>query len=164
MICHPEFVAMIAAIYKPRLYLELGLSDGDTFEMVRPHCHEVIGVDKKPQREIDDCQVMTTDDFFLTFDREINMAFIDADHKFPSVEKDLLNVLRQLAPGGIVIMHDTDPDKDELINPRYCGDAYKIVDMVEGWNDVNIVTLPVSTPGLSMLTKKGNTRKQRRDQ
>jgi predicted O-methyltransferase YrrM len=90
------------------------------------------------------------------------MAFIDADHCFDSVKQDFENVLQRLNPGGVIILHDTDPDNDSLFNPGYCGDCYKIVEYLEKRDDINIVTLPLEPPGLSIVTKKNNTRTQLR--
>jgi hypothetical protein len=68
----------------------------------------------------------TTDKFFETFTGTIDMAFIDADHYLESVQKVFDNVLKRLNQSGIML-HDTDPEEDRLINPGYCGDSYKIV-------------------------------------
>ena len=49
-------------------------------------------------------------------------------------------------------------------NPEACGDVYKIVDEIEEgkFPDINVVTLPIGDPGLSLITKKKCTRTQRR--
>lgn len=90
------------------------------------------------------------------------MAFIDADHCVKSALKDFENVFKLLNDNGIILMHDTDPEFDYLIDPGYCGDSYKIVDLFKNDNRLNIITLPVSEAGLSLITKKNNTRKQLR--
>ena len=96
--------------------------------------------------------------FFEEFIGTIDMAFIDADHCYESAQRDFDNVLRRLNPGGIIMLHDTDPEEDRLIHPGYCGDSYKIVPVLEKHNDINIITIPIQEAGLSIVTKKNSTR------
>jgi predicted O-methyltransferase YrrM len=90
------------------------------------------------------------------------MAFIDADHCYESALNDFLNIFKRLNPGGIIILHDTDPESNNLINPYYCGDSYKIVNYFENREDINVYTLPLTEAGLSIVTKKNDTRTFRR--
>jgi len=170
---HSSFIGHIASIYKPNVYVELGLYQGETLWNVIPHGVKCIGVDMSPNVFLEDLKrfsnveihYKTTDDFFVDFkgkNEGIDMAFIDADHNSVSALKDFENVMELLNPGGIVLMHDTDPISDFYINPGYCGDSYKLVDLFEQRNDINIITLPINEAGLSIITKKGNTRTQRR--
>ena len=167
---HSEFIETLAAIYKPDYYLELGLYQGDTIRRVAKHTKTLaVGVDTNlvslsdPKIKIHQC---TTDSFFQTsvYDNTTyDMIFIDADHRFESVQKDLQNSLYHLAEGGIIILHDTDPESDYLFNPGYCGDSYKIVDFIEQeLPELNIVTLPIAEAGLSIVTRKNSTRTQKR--
>lgn len=65
------------------------------------------------------------------------MAFIDADHCFESALKDFENILKRLNPGGVILLHDTDPEEDRLINPGYCEDSYKVVSILENRHDIH---------------------------
>lgn len=168
---HSDFIAILASTYKPNLYVELGLYEGETLSKVLPHAKKIHGIDLKQKPELErlksnnlhvNIHYTTTNSFFETFTEGIDMAFIDADHCFDSVKQDFENVLQRLNPGGIIILHDTDPDNDSLFNPGYCGDCYKIVEYLEKRDDINIVTLPLEPPGLSIVTKKNNTRTQLR--
>jgi predicted O-methyltransferase YrrM len=159
-------------IYKPKTYVELGLYQGETIRKVRPHANFLYGVDMKPNHHLDALKTYpniniiysTTDEFFKNNPNLfIDMAFIDADHCVESCQKDLENVLQRLNSGGVVILHDTDPINDALIDPGFCGDSYKIVNILENREDLNILTLPLSEPGLSVVTRKQDSRKQRRD-
>ena len=64
---HSIFIEMLAERMKPSVYLELGLSKGETFHRVGPHCGKALGVDrdfigiKEPGYIYYD---MTTDEFF----------------------------------------------------------------------------------------------------
>jgi predicted O-methyltransferase YrrM len=168
---HSTFIGYIADIYKPSVYVELGLYEGETLLKVLPHAKEIYGVDIKSNSFLENIAKNNknvniiydfTDNFFLNFNKGIDMAFIDADHNYKSAIKDFENILKLLNPGGIILIHDTDPKDDYLINPGYCGDSYKIVDILEKNNDINIFTFPITEAGLSIIQKKNNTRTQLR--
>jgi len=160
---HSDFLALLALIYRPDIYLELGVAEGETFVKVRPYCGRAIGVDPSPPSMEGDFRPQTTDKFFKSFNIKVDMIFIDADHSFSSAKKDLKNSYKLLNDGGIIIMHDTDPVDDKLFDPGYCGDSYKLVDLIEdNFLDLNITTLPMTEAGLSLLTKKADTRTHRR--
>jgi predicted O-methyltransferase YrrM len=91
------------------------------------------------------------------------MAFIDADHCYESALTDFENVYKRIAPGGIIILHDTDPESNHLFDFRYCGDSYKIVQYLENYPDINCITLPLTEAGLTIVTKKNDTRTIRRN-
>lgn len=167
---HSTFIGYLASIYKPKIYVELGLYEGETLTKVRPHAETAYGIDMKSNQHLESLKkynnvniiYSSTDVFFESFDKKIDMAFIDADHCIESCMKDLENVLSRLNPGGVILLHDTDPESDKLIDPGYCGDSYKIVDILENNLDLNITTIPISEAGLSIVTRKGNTRKHLR--
>ncbi len=168
---HSDVIALLASIYRPSTYLELGIYDGHTFYKVLPHVNEAHGVDLviKPRMEnlANRTNVklhnMTTDAFFESNNFNIDMAFIDADHSSISALKDFENCLARLNPGGIIFMHDTDPIEDKYSEPRFCGDSYKIVPILEKRNDINVITLPLTEAGLTIITKKNDTRTKRRN-
>jgi hypothetical protein len=47
------------------------------------------------------------------------MAFIDGDHRVPGAFKDWSAVDRVLRPGGIILLHDTVPNKCGWLGPRF---------------------------------------------
>lgn len=166
---HSDLVGILASVYKPKLYIELGLHVGDTFKKVQPHVVNGIGVELVPNKFLSNLnysnlQIVytSTDKFFETYDSAINqkidMAFIDADHSFESALKDFNNVFNRLSDNGVIMMHDTDPESDELFISSRCGDSYKIVNILEQRDDINIYTIPLFEAGLSIITKKSNTR------
>ncbi len=77
---------------------------------------------------------------------------------------DFYNVAARLALGGVILLHDTDPVRDELINSNgsFCATAHKIVSYLEDHGNYNILTLPVAEFGLSIVTRKDDTRTMRR--
>ena len=44
---HTQVIAMLARIYKPEVYLELGVYECETFKLVEEVCDYCIGVDIK---------------------------------------------------------------------------------------------------------------------
>lgn len=170
---HSDFLSALAYIYRPKVYVELGLYVGETVNKVAPWCDEVYGVDTNIGRVLVDplnsskiiLTQTTTDDFFKSWDKSkrIDMAFIDADHKAESALRDLYNVLENLSEGGVVCMHDTCPISDYYKDPGLCGDSYKIIPILEKDPRLNIMTLPLTEAGISVITRKGETRTQIRD-
>lgn len=167
---HSSFIAALAAIYKPKVYVELGLYQGETLRKVQPYIEKGYGIDMKPNAELEQLkqcpnlhiQYTTTDAFFANYAGTIDMAFIDADHCYESAKRDFVNVLSRLNPGGLILLHDTDPISDDYIHPGYCGDSYKMVPWLEQRDDLNVTTLPIEEAGLSIVTLKGKTRTQLR--
>ncbi len=159
---HPQVIRTLVEIYKPEVYLELGLYQGETFYMVSPLVKRAIGVDCRETGLLGEIFQGTTDEFFAAFTDKIDMAFIDADHKYESAKKDFDNCWSRLNNGGIILIHDSDPIKDSLLDFGYCGDSYRLVEDLEERGDLNIITLPVHEEGLSLITKKQDTRTYRR--
>lgn len=160
---HSDFIESLAFIYKPKVYVELGLYEGETINKVSKWCSECHGVDMSISKvgqvsgntKLYEC---ATNDFFKSWDKKIDMAFIDADHNYLSALCDFENVFKNLNKGGIIILHDTDPINEYYKSPNLCGDSYKIVPILEKDPRVNIVTIPMCEPGLSIVTKKGDSR------
>ena len=171
MLHHSEFIGLLASIYKPDIYVELGLYEGETLKQVQPHIKTGYGIDMTPRQALEDLKIhsnlnilyTTTNEFFDFFNDGINMAFIDADHCYESALKDFENVYARLNDGGVIIMHDTDPESNHLIHPGYCGDSYKIVKTLEERSDINCTTIPLTEAGLTIITKKNDTRTIRRE-
>jgi len=165
---HSDFIAIIASIIKPQTYVELGLYQGETLSKIIPYTNQCYGVDMKSNDHLINLQnnyknklsiiYDTTDNFFLNFNSKIDMAFIDADHCVTSAIKDFDNVLKLLSDDGIIFMHDTDPIDNSYIHPGYCGDSCKLVPLFEKRDDINIITLPLTEAGLSIIMKKNSSR------
>lgn len=49
---------------------------------------------------------MKSDEFFKTFNKTIDFAFIDGDHSWPQVARDLENCMQRLSGKGIIMVHD----------------------------------------------------------
>jgi hypothetical protein len=102
-----------------RDYLEIGVRDRrQNFDKVNaPGIKH--GLDPDPQRPIS--HKMTSDAFFAKTDQRYDLVFIDGLHIADQVERDILNSLRQLNPGGAVILHDVNPMTADAQTDDYDG-------------------------------------------
>lgn len=158
---HKYVIEHIARYTNCKTYLELGIYDGDTFSTVLPVVQRGICVDVKDLRKkkVGEFYQMTTDEFFKQFNDNVDIVFIDADHCFDSVVKDFENSLKILNKYGIIFLHDTDPMEKKYLEPGYCNDCYKIVDYInEKHPELNIITLPLTQAGLSIVMRKNDRR------
>lgn len=93
-----------------RTYLEIGVYDGINFMNV--DCSEKIGIDpsfaKLHTSAIPYCVRMTSDEFFnsIPTDQLFDIIFIDGDHTYEQVVKDIANSKKHLSANGVIIMHD----------------------------------------------------------
>ena len=62
----------------------------------------------------------TSDEAFLEIDEKVDFVWIDGDHMVEAVEKDILNGLKAVKPGGILGGHDY-PTVIEAINKTLGG-------------------------------------------
>jgi hypothetical protein len=160
MSTHPFFIKALAEHIKPKFYLELGLYEGETFNLISEIVPNCVGVDVnlKTFQKKGIVYQQTTDSFFENNKIMFDMIFIDADHSFEQVKKDFENSIKILNPLGIIILHDTDPCSEKLLQPGYCGDSYKMISYLHSANIYNILPLPISDPGLSIVNRKTDTR------
>lgn len=154
---HSDFISLLADVYQPKSYLELGTYKGETFFKIQQKCPHCIGVDSAADAV---GHRMTTQEFFYKNLETFDMIFIDADHNYKAVLSDLWNSMRILNRAGLIILHDTDPATDNLLDPGYCGDAFKILSTLDmpQFHDWTQITLPLSDPGLTLVQRRHDTR------
>lgn len=116
-----------------KTYLEIGLYDGEN--LLKVECSEKIGVDPsfevlhKDARKY--CVKMTSDDFFADIpdDQLFDIIFIDGDHRYEQVVKDIANSKKHLSANGVIVMHDVILYKEEQTIDRcdtmYMGTTYQ---------------------------------------
>ena len=175
---HEAFIQYLGSQLKPNIYIELGVDEGNTFNLIAPFVSRAIAVDVKMPECLEDFETyeMKTDEFFKDgwFLDQADLIFIDADHTSQGARKDLMNSLKILSDDGMIIMHDTDPvsdlmckDNEKLDWKNLSGDVYKIIDEIEEnangeFDGINVLTLPIGDAGLSLITKKKCSRTQQR--
>lgn len=95
-------------------YLEIGVFDGKNIENVI--CENKMGVDPSPicsKETLEKYIIKTTsDNFFKLLDEDssnenkFDIIFIDGDHHYQQVIKDIYNSLKHLSENGIILLHD----------------------------------------------------------
>jgi predicted O-methyltransferase YrrM len=159
---HSDLIIQLVKSVNCQTYLELGIYDGSTLTSVSKVVPRVIGVDIKDIRlnkNVGEFYLSTTQDFLNKFNEKVDVIFIDADHSFEAVKLDFKNSLKNLNEFGIIILHDTDPVSEEYLSNLRCGDSYKMIDWLkENYSDMDVLTLPVSEAGLTIIRRSSERR------
>lgn len=148
-------------LLQPKVYVELGIRRGYTFNQISPLVEKAIGIDitirdtviRAPNVELLE---MTTDEASRIWEIPIDFLFIDACHEADQVRRDLIQFSRFVKEGtGIIAMHDTHPICEELLSPDKCHNAWEAAweirkDMSKQFE---IFTIPGPFAGLSLLRK-----------
>lgn len=125
-------------------YLEIGYYKGWSFDQVK--CADKIAVDPFPcktpiQEKWGDNTsnnteggliIKTTSDaFFENTHSKWDIIFIDGLHEWRQVHRDIINSLRVLKEGGVIILHDCNPPTLKHtttgVDGAWTGDTYKAV-------------------------------------
>lgn len=158
---HSDLIAEIVKQLNCQTYLELGVYDGHTLSKVSKYVNRVISVDINDIRieKLGEFYLKNTDDFFSIFNEMVDVIFIDADHNFESVKKDFINSLKILNEFGMIILHDTDPMEERLLESRYCSDSYKMDEWIrKNYANLDVITLPISEAGLTLVKRNNDKR------
>jgi hypothetical protein len=157
---HISMIDHLASWIKPESYLEIGVRDGRSLNVVSKYSKECHAVDLQFLHKNFNNNVilyeMSSDDFFnqkeelLMFD----FVFIDGDHSKEQVYKDFLNVSNFVIEEGFVLLHDTSPCYKEFLEPDWCNNAWEAALEIKNKhnNEWEILTLPFH-PGLTILKK-----------
>jgi hypothetical protein len=166
-----NYFRMLARIHRhlrPRTYLEIGVSRGDSLTCVLPET-SVLGIDPQPNlakpppanvriyRE-------TSDDFFAKYSpaaelggQPVELAFIDGMHHFEYALRDFLNVERAAAPSSVILIHDCYP-LDERTAQReqatgfWSGDIWRLMLLLRTRRpDLTVRTIAAPPTGLGIV-------------
>lgn len=154
-------------------YLEIGIDDPDNcFNHIE--CEKKIGIDpyndtlgthqwnKKNLEEIKESiegewYEMTSDEFFKKKRNKFDLIFIDGLHQEDQVDRDIENSLKRLHEGGLIVMHDTNPQKEEVqtYTPKpgssWMGNCYRSFWKLRMYReDLDLATLDIDT-GFSLV-------------
>jgi hypothetical protein len=125
---------------KATSYLEIGINNpAKNFDLIK--CKFKIGVDPNPLSRAS--FTGTSDEFFRVNDNYFDVIFIDGLHHSMQVNTDFFNSTMCLSEGGIIIIHDTDPQEERFSayprkeRGRWNGDVYKFITRLpvyDGWS------------------------------
>ena len=99
-----DIVQSIIEKKKYKKYLEIGCFDDELFNHV--NCELKVGVDPVSGGTVR----KTSDQFFSNNNQYFDCVFIDGLHEYKQVQKDIINSLRFLNDGGIILLHDCLPN------------------------------------------------------
>jgi len=162
---HEEFIELLAAIVRPKTYVELGIYECALFNKIIPCAEKLIGLDMKPEagkfmRHVPgktEFVCSTTDDFADRLQKnpiQIDMLFIDADHSKEAVLKDFHNFFPFVAPHGLILLHDSHPKNLQYTDSGYCNDAFRAIEELgKDTSTYEIMTIP-KHPGLTLCRKR----------
>jgi hypothetical protein len=177
----------LAEKYKLQRYLEIGVKDPkQNFDKII--CKYKVAVDPSEEAktlfQADDRSSnealfnVTSDSFFeswmrrpgdficTTEENKRDLIFIDGLHTAEQVKKDFENALKILSPGGFIVLHDCNPEKEEhTIVPRpsarghWNGDVYKFAVVYAGYKmtvdiDNGCMVIPATNPIWSSDNRK----------
>lgn len=164
-----DWLKRLQATLAPAVYVEIGIETGESLQLARPPT-QAIGIDPAPQ--VDGLawptetriHAKTSDDFFddpdcvASLPGPVDFAFIDGDHRFESVLRDIAHLEPLMAPDGVIALHDTFPLDELTADPVrrtgfYSGDGWKAVLCLRAVRpDIQILTIPTAPTGLTLLT------------
>jgi Methyltransferase domain len=166
-----DYFRVLARIHehlKPATYLEIGIDQGRSFEIVRPETL-ALGVDPNPrlQKPLGPRQrvfALTSDDFFEQRDviselggRTLDLAFIDGLHHIEFALRDFINVEKFCSPESIILIHDVYPiDGMSAARERaswcWSGDIWRLILILKKYRPDLTVNVIASRPtGLGIV-------------
>jgi hypothetical protein len=154
---------------EPASYMEIGVHKGRSLQEADPRTR-CIGIDPAPSIEDDvpanwTIYELTSDEFFARHDPSellgapVEFAFIDGLHLFEQVLRDFVNVERNSAPQGAVVLHDCIP-LDAVTSSRtrttdfYAGDVWKAtLALRRRRTDLAMVIVRTAPTGLCLIRR-----------
>ncbi|MHB0980981.1 MAG: class I SAM-dependent methyltransferase [Thermoleophilia bacterium] len=170
MLDYLDVLAEMHATRRPRTYLEIGVSHGDSLRLAYEGTL-CIGVDPEPNVPQDltsRCHIesMTSDDFFasprlpeLLGDKTLDVAFIDGLHLFEFALRDFMNIEAHSREDSLIILHDCLPrdaetSSRERTTVHWTGDVWKLtLCLLEHRPDLEISLIDVPPSGLLFIRK-----------
>ena len=122
-----DIINMLIDKFNYQSYLEIGIAEPE-FNFMRVHCKYKECVDPYEPNIGNDCGYdpsikqyieqniltykMTSDDFFAQCppEKKYDIVFIDGLHLEEQVGRDIINSLKHLNPGGVIVVHDCLPE------------------------------------------------------
>ena len=166
-----DYFRVLARIHRhlrPRTYLEIGVSRGDSLECVLRET-QVLGVDPQPnltRKPPENVRIFreTSDEFFAKYSpgaelggRPVELAFIDGMHRFEYALRDFINVERACSRASVILMHDCYPldertARREQVTGFWSGDIWRLMLLLrERRPDLVVRTIATPPTGLGIV-------------
>lgn len=150
MVTKEQIINRIISDNGLKSYLEIGYQQGKSFEKIK--CERKAAVDPAVNCDFR----MTSDEFFERNTEKWDLVFIDGDHTFKQVEKDLINAW-QVAKW--VVLHDCNPrnyitQAVPRVSREWYGDVWRVV---VGFNETyeNKITVYNTDCGVGVVKVEG---------
>lgn len=129
-----ELINIFIKAFGYKSYLEIGCQNNVNFNKIQIDLEEKVSVDPDPKANA--TFPYTSDEFFaasnIILENKVgfDLILIDGLHHAEQVEKDIINSLQVLNPGGLIILHDCNPKEEwEQLVPRqhkvWYGDVWR---------------------------------------
>ncbi len=166
-----DYFRVLARIHehlKPATYLEIGVDQGLSFEIIRPETF-ALGVDpnprlRKPPGPRQRVFAKTSDDFFDQCDviselggKTVDLAFIDGMHQMEFALRDFINVEKCCSADSIILLHDVYPiDATSAARERaslfWSGDIWRLILVLKKYRPDLMVNVIAARPtGLAIV-------------
>ncbi|GFG73646.1 hypothetical protein MBOT_10110 [Mycobacterium botniense] len=166
-----DYLRVLARIHqhlKPATYLEIGIDQGLSFEIVRPETL-ALGVDpnprlRKPAGPRQRVFTLTSDEFFEQCDviselggKTLDLAFIDGLHRIEFALRDFINVEKCCSADSIILIHDVYPiDTTSAARERtswfWSGDVWRLILILKKYRpDLTVNVIGVRPTGLAIV-------------
>lgn len=163
-----QVLARIHEHLKPATYLEIGIDQGQSFEIVRPETL-ALGVDPnpRPRKPLGPRQrvfAQTSDEFFERCDviselggKTLDLAFIDGMHQMEFALRDFINVERYCSSDSIILIHDVYPiDAMSAARERasffWSGDIWRLILILNKYRpDLTVNVIAARPTGLAIV-------------
>lgn len=160
-------LAAIQSVVQPRSYLEIGIDNGASLQLVTV---PAIGVDPEPRITVElgpnvRVEARTSDDFFALDEPlaqmngvPLDFAFIDGMHLAEFALRDFMNLERLMPRCGVIVLDDMLPrNRLEAFRVRrthaWAGDVYKVMEILEKYRpDLLVLPLNTSATGTTLVT------------
>lgn len=105
-----EIINRIIGAREYTSFLEIGTKYGETFTNVNVPVKVSVDPDPKTRATF----IMTSDEYFRGHDEKFDLVFVDGLHECSQAFRDVMNALKVLNPGGVIVMHDCHPQNREM--------------------------------------------------
>lgn len=168
---YKDWLSAFHSAIMPRVYLEIGVADGATLSLARPHSR-VIAIDPSPLIKHGVCAPtrlfkQRSDEFFEInkvidlVGEKADLVFLDGLHEFRQVYRDIINVARNVTDDAVVLVHDVLPvDEKSAMAERktrhWPGDVYKAIAFVmSSFPSLKVDFIKAYPTGLAVITGWG---------
>ena len=171
---HTEIIQYLIDKNNYKTYLEIGVTGGNNFNIIRCNEKESCDVVTEDERantnyEGNITYLMTSDEMFakMPTDKKYDIIFIDGLHDEEYVDRDIINSLKHLNKYGVICVHDTLPyydiaqtdyniyfnHKDEVV--IWNGTTWKAITKLQD-NNIEFYTVDNGDFGLTIIKYKDN--------